>query len=90
VRFIDGEPHDVPAFELGDEALEHQPLGGDVEQLEFASAQAFEAPRAFGRGKRRVEIGRGDPRGLQRVDLIFHQRDQRRDDDGQALRQERR
>ena len=56
-------------------------LGGDVEQVERAVAQ-----RPFDRGglagrQRGIERGGAHPGLAQRVDLVLHQRDQRRDDD---------
>ena len=80
---------DVPAFQIVEETGEHQPLGRDVEQAVFAVVQSAQARAGFFRGERRIEECGGDAAGLQSVDLVFHQRDQRRDDDGEAGADER-
>src|SRR5690606_26058494 len=49
----------------------------------LAAVQAGEARARGGGVERGVEVGGGDARGLKLVDLILHQRDQRRDDDGE-------
>ncbi len=94
VRLVDGEQRELAArVELvhqADETVGKQALGRDVHQIELAAHQA-----AFG-VDHRVESERGIEEsgayaGLQqRVDLILHQRDQRRDDDADARPQQRR
>jgi hypothetical protein len=62
-----------------------QALRRDVEQVEFAAQQrALDRPRAF-EVERGIEEGRAHAGLQQRVDLVLHQRDQRRDDDADAF-----
>ena len=72
-------------------ALQRQPLGRDVEELqapvrEVARRRATARPR---RGLRVQRAGR-DARGRSAAHLVAHQRDERRDDDGEARPAQRR
>ena len=78
------------AGQARDEPLARQPLGGDVEQLEPAVAEVVVDLPGLGRRQARVEPGGGDPPAGQVVNLVLHQGDQRGDDHGQAVEQERR
>jgi hypothetical protein len=83
-------PRLVREVHQGEKALGQQALGRDVDQVEFVLAQP---PLDFRRGGeilRGIEEG-GAHAGLQqRVDLVLHQRDQRRDHDADARPQQRR
>ena len=66
--------------ELRDERAEAgvgEPLGGDVGQLEGAGAQPREPLAHLVGGERRGEEGRGHAAGLERLDLVVHQRHER-------------
>ena len=75
----------------GERVVAQQPLGRDVEQAQRALAQALRRSR-----RRSLDVGRGiearrlDAELAQLRDLVAHQRDQRRDDQRQALADERR
>ena len=56
---------------------------GGVE-LAVAAMKAGETRAGFGSAKRRIKIGGGDTSGLQLVNLVLHQSDERRNHDGQA------
>ena len=77
----------VQAVEQAEEALGQQALRRDVEQVELAAQQAL-----LGLARRwrspAMELRKAAAHaGLQqRVDLVLHQRDQRRDDDADARR----
>ena len=72
--------------ELREEALVVEALRRDVEQLQRAGAEPLEDLALLVGVEARVEPRRRDPAPLQEVDLILHQRDQRRDDDRHARR----
>ena len=81
VRLVDGEQRDASARELCEEALVVEALRRDVEKLQRAGAEPIEDLALLGGVEARVEPRRVDPAPLQEVDLILHQRDQRRDHD---------
>lgn len=84
VCLVDGDERDRQPFQHREEAVHHQPLGRDVEEVELAAEKVRPAPRDLLRRDRRIERGRPHPGLLQRLDLVAHQRDQRRHDDGHA------
>jgi hypothetical protein len=88
VRFVDGEQGQLAGFvervEHGQRAFEQQALGGDVDEVEVAAEDGLLDLLRFPPVERRVEDGGLDAELGQRVDLVLHQRDQRRDDDGAA------
>ena len=59
--------------------------GASVEQAEFAVVQTAQARPRFAGGERGIQKRRRNAAGLQRIHLVFHQRDQRRDDDREAV-----
>ena len=62
-----------------------EPLGGDVDELVGAVARcALERSRRSAELEGRGEVGRRDAARVERADLVLHQRDQRRDDEGGA------
>ena len=66
------------------EAGHHEPLGGDVEQRDAAHRQLALDGRALLPRLAAVEVRGGHARLAERVHLVLHQRDQGRDDDGEA------
>ena len=82
--FVDGDGGDVPGFQVLLPVIEHEALGGDVEETPFVAVEAGETRAGLGGRKRGVEKGCGDAGGLELVHLVLHQRDERGDDDGQA------
>ncbi len=86
VRLVDRDERYRQAHQhLFDEALRCQPLRRDVEQLEIAGERAFFAATVLiGRQVRR-QVGRGDAARVERLHLVGHQRDERRDDERDAV-----
>ena len=67
-----------------------QALGREVQQLQLAVAQSGDDFRLLGAPQRRIQERRSDAGLAQRADLVLHQRDQRRDDDADAVAHESR
>ena len=88
VRFVDGHEADVARREQVEKVLApfgDEPLRRDVQQPEPSLAQSGH-DRRFPIGRQRAVVtGGGDAVADQRVDLILHQRDQRRHDEGEAV-----
>ncbi len=84
-----GSPSASPASRV-EEPVGHEPLGRHVEQVELAGVQLRQHAARLGAVERRVVEGGAHAVGAQRVDLVFHQRDERRDDDADAGPQQRR
>ena len=95
VRLVDGEQGDAgragvlrrvrrQAVQALEEAVGHERLGGDVQQVELAGVQGAQHAARLVRLERRVVGGGADAGRPQRVDLVLHQRDERRDDDAGA------
>ena len=89
VRLVDREQRDLRLAELREEALVVEALGRDVQQLEASVAQAAGDGPHLVRGEARVEPRRVDALAREQVDLILHQRDQRRHDDRHAVEHQR-
>ena len=86
VRLVDGKQCNVVAREKRQRAVLQQPLRRDVQEIEIAGR---EAPLDFvllAAIQRRVQKRGTDAGFLQGVDLILHQRDERRHDDAGAGR----
>jgi hypothetical protein len=78
VRFIDDDQRNrAAANQVAQAAI--QRLGGEVDELVRAAAKVFETSAPFFEGQRRVDRARMKAELLERVDLIFHQGDQRRE-----------
>ncbi len=90
MRLVDREQRDLDAVQQVEAMRHHQPLRRDVEQVEPAVAdRALDRSRLAGR-QSGIER-RGPHPGLpQRVDLVLHQRDQRRHHDAEPGAQQRR
>ena len=84
MRLVDGEQRDLVARQQRQRALLHEPLGRDVEQVERAGRELALDCVLRRAVERRIEERGFDADVAQRVDLILHQRDQRRDDDARA------
>ena len=81
MRLVDGEQRELGACQKIEGARQHQTLGGDIEQIEFAAQQLlFDGACRVGR-ERGIEEGGAHPGLLERRHLVLHERDQRRDDD---------
>ncbi len=89
MRFVDREQGDVDIGDHLEEASRHRPLGGDIEQVERAFAEQRLYPRGLLGGHRGVERFRAHALLAQRLHLVAHQGDQRRDDDPHPMPAER-
>ena len=90
VRLVDREERQLDvADELG-EAFEGEALGRGVDDLVLARAQAAQTAFALVAIERRREERRRDAARGQTAHLILHQRDERRDDDRGAGKDDRR
>ena len=88
VRLVDREKGDSRLGELCEEAFVVEALRGDIEQLQAARAQALRGVPQLLEAEARVEPGSLDPLTREEVELVLHQRDQRRDDDRDTVEQE--
>lgn len=87
VRLVNCEERDFHAPQPLQKYLTREPLGRDVEQLQLPRAQVgIQALRLLG-GEAGVEPRRCYAACTQRVDLVFHQRDERRNDESRAFEQ---
>ncbi len=84
VRLVDGEQRQLRAREQRQRPLLQQPLGRDIEDIEAARGDAAFERRLLAIVERRVEERGPDADLGQRLHLVLHQRDQRRDDDAGA------
>jgi hypothetical protein len=84
VGLVDREERRSRALQPLEEAVHHQALGRQIQQLHAAAGDRPHHRGALGRRLAAVEHG-GRHAGLaQAVDLVLHERDQRRDDDREA------
>ncbi len=90
MRFIDCDLRDVPVERAFQKRLQHQSFWRDVKHTVFATVKAAPARGCFLPIQRGIQVGRRDPAGLQRIDLIFHERNERRNYNGQPLAHQRR
>ena len=85
VRFVDGDERHRNARQQLQGAFPHQPLGRDVEKVDPARPHRRLHGEDLAPRERRVEA-RGPDAGLpERLDLVAHQSDQRRDHDAHAV-----
>ena len=88
VRLVHREQrHRNPRDRLA-EALVVEALGSDVEEAQRALAQVVHDGAHLVAGERRVEAAGGHSAPGELVDLVLHQGDQRRDDEGDAGQQQ--
>jgi hypothetical protein len=83
MRFVDREQRDRRAAQQAAKPFRTGPLGRDVEQVEFARAEAV--LRFLPVGIDRGEASGANAERLRSAQLVVHQRDQRRDDDAAAI-----
>ena len=81
---VHGDQIDVPTLEILQETGQHQPFRRDVKKAVFALMKAAQPGARLAGGEGGIEERGGDAGGLERVHLVLHQRDQRRNDHGQA------
>jgi len=72
----------APALEFINHATGKEPLRGEVQQLELAGVQSTPTLPALRLGQGGIEKGRRHAICPERIHLILHERDQRRDHDG--------
>ncbi len=90
MSLVNREQGNLPTREIRHEPLAGQPFRSDIEQLESAFAKVVVDFSGLRRREAGVEPGGGHASAGQVVDLVLHQGDQRGDDHGQAVEQERR
>ncbi len=84
MRLIDGEERHREVFKEIERALHHQPLGGQVQQLDATRADVGRNFAFFAGQKRAVHAGGRHTAIAQSVDLILHQGNEGRNDHRQA------
>ena len=89
VRLVDGEQRHRAAVEQPQGGLGPQPFGRQVEQVELAVQEGVLDPAALVGILGRVEEARPHAEHGQRVNLVLHERDQRRDDHAGAFADQR-
>ncbi len=87
---VDRDERTVHLAEERAEPGEHEPLGRDVDERHLAPGDQRHAPAHLRCVERGSEIGRADSARLERLDLIGHERHQRRYDQGSPLQDRRR
>lgn len=88
VGFVDGKERDSGGGEGGEEGAVAEAFGGDVDEAEGAAGEAVEGVGLFVGGLAGVDVGGGDSAGGEGVDLVFHERDEGADDDGDAFEEQ--
>jgi len=83
VRLVHRDEGRLRAAQPVQEAVHHEALGRDVEQLHAAGVDGAHDGRTLGAILAAVDHGRRHAGLAQPVHLILHQRDQGRDDDGE-------
>lgn len=89
MRLVHDHQRDAQAVDFLEEAFVGKAFGRDVEQAELAGAQGGVGGAVFVGGERRVHAGGGDAVRDEKVELVFHERDERRDDDRQPFEEQR-
>ena len=84
MRLVDNEQPDAGVLQTGDEARVRDALRRHVEQGGAALGEVDKAAVLLARREGRVDVVGGDARTLQRLHLVLHERDQRRDDERAA------
>ena len=90
MRFVNGEERDVDALESLDKVRAAKTFGRDIDELVAALPDPLDARLLFFKVHGTVDESGGQIARVQRVNLILHQGDERRDDDGCALVHQRR
>ena len=86
--FVDGEGVDAGLLQHAVKVGRHKTFGRHEQQARVALAQIDLGGEAVAVGKGTVDLGGGDAVAAQGVHLIFHQGDERRDNDGDAAAQD--
>ena len=84
MSLVDGKEGDRTAREKLQAARGHEALGRNIEQIQRRRANGLLDLGDFARGQARIERAGPHPSLAQRLHLILHQRDQRRNDDAQT------
>ena len=90
MRLVNREQADVPSQHVIEKAGQHEPLRRDVEQAELAVVQPTQPRTRLARRERRIQKRGRHARRLQRIHLVLHQRDERRDNNRQPRTHQRR
>ena len=89
VGLIDGDGRHIPAKEILDESVRHDPLRGCVEEFDFPPGKRGPPEPGLLALNRRVQHRGGDAACREGIHLVFHQRDQRRNDKHEPRPRER-
>ena len=89
VSLVDGDHRDGLLVDDVLEVARAEALRCDVDELVASLGDGREARVGFGEGERAVDVGRGDALLGERVDLVLHQGDQRRDDERESREDQR-
>ena len=87
--FIDDDLRDFGVLRKAEKGIRHQPFGRDIDDFIRAAPRVLQRERILARGQGAVEIRRANAVLQQREHLIAHQRNERRDDERDALQHER-
>ncbi len=90
VGLVDGKQRDLLVGDQLAETIGQNTLGRDVEKVELPRRKRAANLDELLARQRRIECCGADAELLHRLDLIAHQRDQRRNDDADAVAAERR
>ena len=89
VCFVDGEQRNFYAVERTAKSLVEETFRCDVQHFGSTTADLIHCAAVFVPRQAGVQTHRCDAFGLQLVNLIFHQRDQRRNNNRQAVEHQR-
>lgn len=89
MRLIDDDLRDFGVSRKAEKGIRHQPFGRDIDDFIGAAPCVIQREHILSGRKRAVEIGRAHAVLQQREDLIAHQRNERRNDEGDARQNER-
>ncbi len=88
VRLVDGDQADGQFGQTLQHGPRRQPFGRNIQQVQLARPRRAPDGRTLVHGQAGIQPGGGHALLLQRLDLIGHQGDQRRDDQPHALAQD--
>ena len=90
VRLVDSEHRNTDCLQPLRCRTDIESLRRDVQHLDVAALRPHHAVTHLGAAQRAVDERRGNAAALERVDLVLHERDQRRDDHREPARDQRR
>ena len=90
VRLVDGQETDVEPLENPLEGPELEPFGSHEKDIEPSGGRPVERRPAFGRTLRCAQMSGPQPRFPSPLDLVLHERDERRDHERETTQCERR